>query len=52
MTLEALSLKTIINKLDCSKKAVIIQGNTWKKRFVAHIKTIQKVPDPHNNKEH
>ena len=42
MTLEALSLKTIISKLDCSRKAVIIQENTWKKWSVAHIKNNTK----------
>ena len=34
MKSETLSLKTIINELDLLKKGVIIQWNTWFKRFV------------------
>ena len=42
-----LSLKTIVKELDFPKKAVIIQWNTWKKRFIAACKQINiKILDP------
>ena len=53
MNPETLSLKTVINELDMLKKEVIIQWNVWKiKLLLLALKLIEKIPDPHNVKEH
>ena len=47
------SLKTIINKLDFLKKAVIIQWNACKKDLLLFAdKLIETIPNPRNAKEH
>ena len=54
MKSETLSLKTIINNLDFLRKTVISQWNVWKKNdlLLLATKLIEKVPDPHDAKEH
>ena len=54
MKSETLSLKTIINNLDFLRKTVISQWNVWKKKdlLLLATKLIEKVPDPHDAKEH
>ena len=52
MKSKTLSLKTIINKLDFLKKAVIIPWNAWKKDLLLLAnKLIEIIPDPRNTKE-
>ena len=53
MKSETFYLKTIINKLDFLRKAVIIQWNALKKILLLLAnKLIEKIPDPRNVKEH
>ena len=54
MKSETLSLKTIINNLNFLRKTVISQWNVWKKKdlLLLATKLIEKVPDPHDAKEH
>ena len=52
MKSETLSLKTIMNRLDFLKKAIIIQYNAWKKDLLLANKLLEKVPDPCNAKKH
>ena len=53
MKSETLSLKNIIKELDFLRKTVIIQGNICKKDLLLLAnKLIEKIPDPHNAKEH
>ena len=54
MKSETLSLKTITNNLDFLRKTVISQWNVWKKNdlLLLATKLIEKVPDPHDAKEH
>ena len=50
-------MKTIINELNFLKKTVIVHWKAWKKKeekkdLLFANKLIEKVPDPHNAKQH
>ena len=52
MNSETLSLKTVINKLDLLKKAIINQRNVRKEDlFLLATKLIDKITDPSNTKK-
>ena len=52
MKSKTLSLKSIKKKLNFLKKTIVIQRNTWEKRFVVARKKInRKNPLPRNAKE-
>ena len=44
--------ETIINKLDFLRKTAIIQWSIRKKKFFFATKSIEKIPDRRNDKEH